>query len=91
MDESQNGNLMMWCDSTSYLSDDDFSRVFDISYVPAVGYTTEKGWAIEVIPEGPITAHQKIAKILNENLGGGIVGFSEHPKIEDWYPNTSPL
>jgi hypothetical protein len=88
MDESGEGNLLIWCDSTSYLSAADFEKVFDYTYVPAIDYVTNKGWATEVIPEGPLTAHKKIAKIMGDNLGGGLLGFSEHPTIEEWYQNT---
>ncbi len=85
IDDTGEGNFICWCDSTSYLSSEEFARVFDITYGDVVPWCAKKGWAPEVFPEGPITAHARIDKILSENLGGGILAFTEHPTIEEWY------
>ncbi|MGA2682508.1 MAG: hypothetical protein ABSF44_12000 [Candidatus Bathyarchaeia archaeon] len=88
IDDTGEGNWITWCDSTSYLTGEEFAKVFDITYTDAIKYCAKKGWQPEVIPEGPMTAHVPIAKCLSENGGGGMLGFSEHPNVDEWYNNT---
>ena len=70
IDDTGEGHWITWCDSTSYLAPEEFARVFELTYGDAVAYCAKKGWGPEVIPEGPIGAHQLIAKRLSEKVGG---------------------
>lgn len=88
MDESGQGNFILWCDATSYLSAEEFQKVLDITYKVSVPYVAEQGYSPFIVPEGPLSAHEKINAVLNENLGGGINAFIEHPALEEWYAVT---
>jgi len=87
-DETGEGNQLLWCDSTSYLSVDEMKKLMPITYEVSIPMTARKGYAPFIVPEGPLGAHELINKTLNENLGGGIIALGSHPAVEDWYPVT---
>jgi len=88
LDETGQGNEILWCDSTSYLSVDEMTKLMPITYEVSIPMAARKGYAPYIVPEGPLGAHELINKTLNANLGGGIIAFGVHPAVEEWYPVT---
>lgn len=79
MDASGQGHFLFWCDSTSYLSVEEMTKLLPYTYDISIPYAAEKGFGPTIPPEGPLGTHENITRIMNENVGGAINGYSEHP------------